>query len=59
MTKEPIAYAYQVVSAEPDWADEKPAFELHRSVTFQHPDERFEGMDGVKATDVIPLYDNE
>jgi len=57
--EEPIAYAYQVVSNNPDWSDKSPAFDPHWSVTFEHPDERFDSMSGVKATDVTPLYDNE
>jgi hypothetical protein len=56
---EPVAYAYQVVPNKPDWADRRPAFDPYREVTFQHPDERFENMDGVETTDVTPLYNNE
>jgi hypothetical protein len=57
--EEPIAYVYQVVPDNPDWAKRSPAFEPHWSVTFEHPDKRFENMSGVKAIDVTPLYDNE
>jgi hypothetical protein len=51
-----IAYTYTVKPDEPDWADEPPGFEPFESVTFEHPNERFENIDGVKATNVTPLH---
>lgn len=53
-----IAYKYRVVPKNPDWHDsDKPAFEPHYSITPEHPEERFEGMDGVKAEDVTELVE--
>lgn len=53
---DPVAYKYTVEPDNPDWSDHQPAFEPHESVTIEHPDDRFENMDGVKATDITPLH---
>lgn len=55
MTQRTTAYAYCVVPDDPEWSDEKPAFESHWSVTFEHPDDRFANMDGVTYNDLIKL----
>lgn len=55
----PVAYTYKVVPDNPDWTDVTPAFEPFHSVTFDHPYERFEDMDGVKAIGITPLYRND
>lgn len=50
-----VAYKYKVVPCEPYWADQKPAFEPHYSVTEKHPDQRFINISGVTAEDITPL----
>lgn len=55
MTEDAVAYAYWVIPDKPEWADSAPAFIPFHQVTFEHPDERLGGLDGVTWTGIKPL----